>query len=123
MEQRKLKFRAFEDGKMIYQNQTIMTDNIDQLWYLFKNIRKDAIIMQFTGSVDNKKKEIYEGDIVKLLGDFHPRYRIINYCEYGSLFEIGELGLSFGQMKKDGYVDCEVVGNIFENPDLTTLFK
>ena len=31
--QREIKFRAFDDGKMIYQNQTIMTDNIGKLWY------------------------------------------------------------------------------------------
>ena len=112
---RKIKFRYYRPSTnvMIYPT----TGNFNDL-----TESEDWKVMQFTGAIDNKGKEIYEGDIVKLLGAFHPRYRPINYCEYGSRFEIGELGLSFGQMKKDGYVDCEVVGNVFENPDLIKFF-
>ena len=76
-------------------------------------------LMQFTGSVDCKWNEIYEGDIVLLGEGFHPRKRPIVFSEYGA-WDIGELGVSFGQMKANGFVDCEVIGNIYENPELLT---
>lgn len=77
---------------------------------------EDCHIMQFTGSIDNKGNEIFEGDIVKLSDGFFPRFRPIVFCEYG-YWNIGNLGISFAQLKADGFVECEVVGNVFENPD------
>ena len=132
--QREIKFRAFDDGKMIYQNQTIMTDNIDQLWYFFKNIRKDAIIMQFTGLRDRNGKEIYENDIVKILytdwmskAENDPRtideYKndiaakgIVKFkdCEFG--LEICSDNLDSIFCGRHGFI--EVIGNTFENVNL-----
>ena len=77
---------------------------------------EDCHIMQFTGSIDNKGNEIFEGDIVKLSEGFFPRFRPIVFSEYG-YWNIGNLGISFAQLKADGFVECEVVGNVFENPD------
>ena len=135
--QREIKFRAFDDGKMIYQNQTIMTDNTDQLWYFFKNIRKDAVIMQFTGLIDKNGKEIFEGDIV-----FNSNRTLITMNEDKRLYLVkwqeGEYnneetwlqkkpGFVFEKIITDGkkYMDLifsqeqiEVVGNVFENPEL-----
>ena len=79
---RVIKFRAFDGEKMIYQSQTIMTDNIDQLWYFFKNICKDAIFMQFTGLIDINGKEIYEGDIIK----YFNRVAQIKYSDMDACF-------------------------------------
>jgi hypothetical protein len=59
------KFRAFDDGKMIYQNETIMTNDFDQLSWFFKTIRKDAIVMKSIGIEDVNKKDVYVGDFVK----------------------------------------------------------
>ena len=78
---------------------------------------KEIIPQQFTGSIDCKGNEIYEGDIVLLSEGFHPRKRPVVFSEYGAWY-IGELGISFGQIKADGFVHCEVIGNIYENPKL-----
>lgn len=74
-------------------------------------------VMQFTGSVDRNGKEIYEGDIVDLGKGFTPQYRPIVYTEYGS-WSIGHIGIGFGSMKANGFVYCEIIGNIHENPEL-----
>lgn len=132
--QREIKFRSFDDGKMIYQNQTIMTDNIDQLWYFFKNVRKDAIIMQFAGLRDRNGKEIYENDIVKILytdwmskSENDPRtideYKndiavkgVVKFkdCEFGLEICSGNLDSIF--CGRHGFI--EVIGNTFENVNL-----
>jgi uncharacterized phage protein (TIGR01671 family) len=132
--QREIKFRAFDDGKMIYQNQTIMTDNIDQLWYFFKNVRKDAMIMQFTGLRDRNGKEIYENDIVKILytdwmskPENDPRtideYKndiavkgVVKFkdCEFG--LEICSDNLDSIFCGRHGFI--EIIGNTFEDVNL-----
>ena len=77
----------------------------------------EGSVGQFTGSVDRKGNEIYEGDIVLLDEGFYPRKRPVVFSEYGA-WKIGELGILFGQMKADGFVHCEVIGNIYQNPEL-----
>lgn len=132
--QREIKFRAFDDGKMINQDQTIMTENIDQLWYFFKTVRKDAIIMQFTGLRDRHGKEIYENDIVKILyTDWMSKpendtrtideYKndiavkgVVKFkdCEFG--LEICSDILDSIFCGKHGFI--EVIGNTFESANL-----
>ena len=79
-------------------------------------------IMQFTGLKDNNGKEIYEGDIVKHPDADEPEdlgWEIIfeNYAFRGKMVRIiaGE-----GELTEfDNYfADCEVIGNIYENPEL-----
>ena len=76
--------------------------------------RSDVEVMQYTGLPDKNGKEIYEGDIVKL-DHWKP-----NIWQVG--FDRG--GFCFFNKKKvfahdAKYLEkCEIIGNIYENPEL-----
>lgn len=84
-------------------------------------------ITQYTGIKDKNDKKIFKGDIVKAwstgsCGTFEVRWRqggtpcFILY----PAFQHGEMWRLHGVKDKDGnyYDDVEVVGNIYENPEL-----
>lgn len=67
-------------------------------------------LMQYTGLKDKKGRDIYEGDIVKY-----------DNSKYEVLFNGGSFQLKTGS----GYYAmspqyCEIIGNIYENPNLLT---
>jgi len=76
-------------------------------------------LMQFTGLLDKNGKEIWEGDIVKfkiplpkekINSEELPRGTVINF---GPCFEIDCQTFMFTLT-----TDVEVIGNIYENPEL-----
>ena len=77
----------------------------------------NAILMQSTGLKDKNGKEIFEGDIVKMAKDVYSEptyYEVVRH--YGGAYRL--------ESKQHGcelwlrHTDCEVVGNIYENPEL-----
>lgn len=73
-------------------------------------------LMQFTGLKDKNGKEIYEGDIVKCQ---------IGHADDGKKqrYEIEEVsGMRWSTPNMtaglDGILQIEIIGNIYENPDL-----
>lgn len=89
---------------------------------------EDFELMQFTGIKDENEKEIYEGDIVKntkyrpeeikvvffynwMFGSEDPKYMNLGTLTSKNSYSCEEL-LPF---IPDG---CEVIGNIYENPEL-----
>ncbi|OHY53204.1 YopX family protein [Lacticaseibacillus paracasei] len=68
-------------------------------------------LMQYTGLKDNNGREIYEGDIVK---NEYGKAMDIQYDPRSAAFGVGDY--YFGTI---GYgKTLEVIGNIFENPEL-----
>lgn len=82
--------------------------------------KKDDIIpCQFTGLLDRHGKEIYEGDIVKQI-DWNGEDEIFQVVNLQDFFE------SKGYMEKELGEDWdkfEIIGNIYENPELLSTDK
>jgi uncharacterized phage protein (TIGR01671 family) len=123
---REYKFRAFHKGakEMLFG----ANENI----FRWQSEGQPIEIMQFTGLKDRHGKEIYDGDIVRILySDWVSQsdYSItleqhkINKSYVGTVvFEDGKYLLQF-----DGYTDTlhhgvhgerHIIGNIYENPEL-----
>jgi len=75
----------------------------------FRKSSKDIILMQYTGIKDKNGKEIYEGDIVKTQyigseGTKEIKYNIkYNFSGFGFIENLDT---------------SEIIGNIYENPEL-----
>jgi len=101
---REIKFRAWDKDikKMLEVNfyQYIFFQ------YLHYTYPQDNTLMQFTGLFDKEGKEIYEGDIV-----------IEGYKGKYGTYEVkwNVKGFNLGSEDGDEY---EVIGNIYENPEL-----
>ena len=116
-QKRTIKFRAFDDGKMIYQ-----TGALVKLKRFFSVIREDSIVMQFTGLHDKNGKEIYEGDILTVGENLTCEIIYIgnNSDDYGDEINCAFHAKVFIHNKLiplDGYLKkyCEVIGNIYED--------
>lgn len=121
MIQRQLKFRAFDDGKMIYHEMINVKEesHYHNIHYFFRTIREDAIVMQSTGLVDINNNEIYEGDVCK------DKMAGIDYlCEIVfnkavAAFQVKYIAHQGNVLTNTLFNDyIQVIGNIYENPEL-----
>lgn len=97
---------------------------------------KDGIIIQCTGLKDKNGKEIYDGDILNLYVSSKKLYRYQVKYEIGSFMLVSQdeifdfpnvwndyvyplSQLYYEYQNEENFIDqCEVVGNIYENPEL-----
>jgi uncharacterized phage protein (TIGR01671 family) len=123
---REIKFRAW-NGKNMVDLKAITPFALDKSFNLdglFIPFSEDYKLMQFTGLTDNKGKEIYEGDILRVGENLTCE---IIYINKNSQDWGDELHASFhAEVFKhnkiipiDSYFidNCKVIGNIFENPE------
>jgi len=122
--QRKLKFRCWDTlAKQFtypdkgYQGHYVLTLNGQ-----FQNLQNGSggdeyVVQQWTGEFDNNKKEIYEGDIVRVTSEEYINENFVAeviFAEASFLTRINNNDIR-GLWSGD---DIEVIGNIFENSEL-----
>lgn len=105
---RPIKFRGKAEGTWY-----VVTPDNHYLWSKFWALADKETIGQFTGLLDSQSKEIYEGDIVKTGGDMRPLPVIF---EDGA-FQIAGIGYYMNKERVSEWF-IEVVGNIYEHPEL-----
>lgn len=117
---RKLKFRYFLlfDKQFVYWDLKNSNHPTPDTFGYYGGISEPQ---QFTGLKDKNNKEIYEGDILYSIDDFaddkHSAIFTVVYDEYTWVFRMKgdhKGGHSWLEINKD----CEIIGNIFENPEL-----
>ena len=101
---------------------------------------EDWIVEQFTGLTDKNGKEIYEGDLLRLLAK--DEWDKINYSAFEVFFHDGDMaghhiGFKMDRMYNFGSIGggsipnflpkntakMEIIGNIHENKELLTRIK
>lgn len=120
---REIQFRAFENGIMYQQVRcgglfngvpTAPTTWIEEKGWVNLTGQPHTKVMQFTGLKDKNGVEIYEGDVCR------TRYYSAMWRENLETVQVvmwDEDESSFGLRKKN-MANIEVIGNIYENPEL-----
>lgn len=129
---REIKFRGYWQGQVLEVMQidyripetVILTDGTtDNINVPLENVK----LMQYTGLKDKNGKEIYEGDIVNCekRGPAFYHSKVI-YNAINARYEVVAMGCPFPLRLEPGLdedisiggIDYEVIGNIYENPEL-----
>ena len=85
-------------------------------FYIDKPPHHDFELMQFTGLEDKNAKEIYEGDIVIAKETIDYNFKII--FKEGMFIGFNEKCEDFDTIYAQNFESFEVIGNIYENPEL-----
>lgn len=123
--QRQIKFRMW--NKEIKEMYDVGLINFQQRLIFMKHYEgytqssfalEDVELMQYTGLHDKNGKEIYEGDIVKILGGEYEQ----GFYEWDEIVQIKDFIYDGFNLMMDisqiGNQAIEVIGNIWEDSDL-----
>lgn len=119
---REIKFRGYNGLEWLY-TEMIRYVSEDDSWQMMNHETDEwdyvSFIGQYTGALDKKGKEIYEGDIVNCseygcYGKIYWDEELFSFM-FATLCEDGTL---FNERFYDYVNDMEIIGNIYENPEL-----
>ncbi|HCE33432.1 YopX family protein [Fusobacterium sp.] len=77
---------------------------------------KDIELLQFTGVKDKAGQEVYEADVIKFNDGIDDIYGLISYDDEDAVYCVSYENVTEHLSNMAG--DFEIVGNIFENPNL-----
>ena len=77
---------------------------------------KDIELLQFTGAKDKAGQELYEADVILFNDGIDDIYGLISYDDEDGTYRVSYENITEHLSDREG--DFEIVGNIFENPDL-----
>lgn len=134
------------EGSLVHITRTYKGEEDEQECDIYQIINEDGVVFfidketigQFTGLHDKNEKEIYEGDIVRFEDIGEDGYEYKEGFDFKNeaqvIYEDGQVTLTnFGEgdnsyYANDGQPDildeilrngnCEVIGNIYDNPEL-----
>ena len=121
------RFRAWDKiHKTMYEVDDIMSIDFGEseicvktLFFERTNYYKfdDIVLMQSTGLTDKNGKEIFEGDVVKMAKNVYSEptyYEVVRHRGGAYRLESKQYGCELWLR----HTDCEIAGDIYENPEL-----
>lgn len=79
-------------------------------------------ICEYTGLKDKNGNKIFEGDIVKSFQIYpnHKRYEVIRQVKWmgDRFYPFANDDIEYGDWWEELTKNCEVIGNVFDNPEL-----
>lgn len=110
---REMKFRAWDKNLNVFLRYEFPPVRINSDGTIEFPTTGDIALQQYTGLKDKNGKEIYEGDIITadFLGEIN--YSVIRWDDGGFWCKYKN-----GSNHLPGEKNREVIGNIYENPDL-----
>lgn len=113
---REIKFRAWSkvEEEMVYGIDLTTQDGtahpINGNWDNIMSLDERVELMQYTGLTDKAGVEIYEGDVVRAKSPYWRK------AARSHILQV--IWLEHGAWHPDGGYTMEVIGNIWENPEL-----
>lgn len=119
------KFRAWDGSSLsrMYSPLEVMVGDSD-IWIFDEDsegnewiVNNGLSLMQSTGLTDKNGKEIFEGDVVKMAKNVYSEptyYEVVRHRGGAYRLESKQYGCELWLR----HTDCEIAGNIYENPEL-----